>query len=181
MVVNKTVPWDAADYLTTEQDVNAYLDAAEAGDDSQLLVVAQEDVARAAAGKANVLLIEDDQDMIEIVENRLASSAIVTVAKSRAGAYAVFDDDYCLVISDLSIPSQDGSLDATVDNGIAVLSEIAGAARCSTVFVFSGHCNAAALVASTSATANIGAQIFNKSELPEMLDAATQTTTAEPR
>ena len=181
MIVSETTPWDAADYLTTEQDRNAYLDAARAEHDPQLLAAAQEDVARATAGKAKVLLIEDDERMIDIIEEYLAPAAVVTVARSKASAYAVLNDDYCLVISDLSIPSQDGSLDATVDNGIAVLSEIDGAARCSTVFVFSGQINATQLVACTSATANVGARMFSKAELPEMLNAATQTTTAEPR
>ena len=43
---NETTPWDAADYLTTEQDVDAYLDAAKAEDNPRLLVAALGDVAQ---------------------------------------------------------------------------------------------------------------------------------------
>ena len=129
--------------------------------------------------KAKVLLIEDDELTISAVEGYLAAAAVVTVARSKASACAALNDDFRLVISDLSIPSQDGSLDAAVDNGIAVLSELHDATRCATVFVFSGQINAAQLVAPINDKADVDLRLFSKAELPEMLDAATQTCSSE--
>ena len=46
-------PWDAAEYLTTKQDVIAYLDAALAENDPQLVTAALGDIAR-SKGMAKV-------------------------------------------------------------------------------------------------------------------------------
>ena len=43
----KTRPWDAADYLETEEDIVAYLDAAFEDGDPALIVAALGDIARA--------------------------------------------------------------------------------------------------------------------------------------
>lgn len=42
----KTMPWDAADYLQTKQDIVAYLEAAFEESDSRLIAAALGDVAR---------------------------------------------------------------------------------------------------------------------------------------
>lgn len=42
----KTMPWDAADHLRTEQDIVAYLEAAFEEGDSRLIAAAFGDVAR---------------------------------------------------------------------------------------------------------------------------------------
>lgn len=47
MVAIQTQKWDAATYLRTEEDIIAYLDAVQAKDDSELMVAALSDVARA--------------------------------------------------------------------------------------------------------------------------------------
>ena len=98
--------------------------------------------------KAKVLLIEDDELTISAVEGYLASTAVVTVARSKASACAALNDDFRLVISDLSIPSQDGSFDAVVDNGIDVLTEVVVTTRCTAIFVFSGQIDSAQFVPS---------------------------------
>ena len=128
------------------------------------------------ADKAKILLIEDDERMIEIITGRLAEMADVTVARSAASAYAC-RDDYRLVVCDLSIPSQDGSLDAEVSHGAAVLAGVAldDATRGATVFVFSGYVDAAPIVAQINNRTGTAARLFSKSELPEMLKAAEET------
>ena len=45
-VITYTEPWDAAEYLTTKQDVTAYLNAALAENDPQLVTAALGDIAR---------------------------------------------------------------------------------------------------------------------------------------
>ena len=58
-------------------------------------------------------------------------------------------------------------------------SELHDATRCATVFVFSGQINAAQLVAPINDKADVDLRLFSKAELPEMLDAATQTCSSE--
>ena len=53
MGTTQTRPWDAVDHLRTEEDMIAYLDAALAENDPQLMVAALHDIAR-AQGKAAV-------------------------------------------------------------------------------------------------------------------------------
>lgn len=47
MVRTNTKPWDAADYLKTEEDMVAYLEAALGDDDPALVAAALGDIARA--------------------------------------------------------------------------------------------------------------------------------------
>ena len=47
MVKTQTRPWDAADYLKTERDIVAYIDAALDDGDATLIAAALGDVARA--------------------------------------------------------------------------------------------------------------------------------------
>ena len=42
----KTMPWDAADHLRTEQDIVAYLEAAFEESDSRMIAAVLDDVAR---------------------------------------------------------------------------------------------------------------------------------------
>ena len=48
MAKTHTRPWDPAEHLQTEEDVDAYLDAAAEEDDPDLMAAALDDVARAA-------------------------------------------------------------------------------------------------------------------------------------
>ena len=127
--------------------------------------------------KPDVLLIEDDELIIGIVENYLAASAVVTTARSEASAYAALNSRYDLVISDLSIPTIDGSLDEDPSNGVCVLNELLDLDENATIIVFSGHVDAAWHISQLD-NARKAVKLFNKSKLPEMLDAAKQVTGA---
>lgn len=58
MTAIQTQKWDAATYLRTEEDMTAYLDAVQAEDDSELMVAALSDVARAQG----TLTVDDRMD-----------------------------------------------------------------------------------------------------------------------
>lgn len=75
-----------------------------------------------------VLLVEDEEAMIQTLRGQLETvcDADVTVARSRDSALSVLNADhhFDLVVCDLRIPTQDGSLDVAEEHGLRVHEEV---------------------------------------------------------
>ncbi len=71
-----------------------------------------------------VLLVEDEETTVDQIRGRLEAEcgAVVEVAVSRNGAQRILesDRDFDLIICDLRIPTQDGSLDIDEEHGLFI-------------------------------------------------------------
>lgn len=138
-----------------------------------------------------VLLVEDEESAIRQICGPLETQcdAVVEVVRSRDSALAILDGDhhFDVVVCDLRIPTQDGSLDVDEDHGLRVHDEVRSKHPGTFSRFFSGYVNLdnvgtrlsagpAVDIFGTGVTwALVGVQ--KKSELPEFLDWATGLST----
>jgi len=94
----------------------------------------------AARGRMKILIVEDDENSIALFEAEmpLGGPCVATFARSRDSALTQLQNgSFDLVVLDLKIPTQDGSLDSDINHGLAVHSYVQQHASGTPVVVFS--------------------------------------------
>src|SRR5258706_8750846 len=87
-----------------------------------------------------ILIVEDDENSIALFEAEMPPSGpcITAVARSRDSALTQLQGGgFDLVVLDLKIPTQDGSLDSDINHGLAVHSYVQQQAPGTPILVFS--------------------------------------------